>query len=175
MRFPHLPPGAQPLSPPGQFLTLGVARTPGVFHAASHSCEFDLDGDEDDLREHCSCFCFDRGWVHHFLQHQGANLAFVCIVKGQYHCHVHEIPPIKRTPAIFLPIYRRKLSAPVTSPRWQGRFMGLRFRFNVYSSNAATVAKTNFVMASHSLALGFFAVHERLCIGQQQPWRRRCF
>ncbi len=69
-----LPPrGAQPLSPPGQFLTLGVARTPGVFHADSYSCDFDLDGDEDDLREHCSCFCFDRGWVHHFLQHQGAN------------------------------------------------------------------------------------------------------
>ena len=29
------------------------------------------------------------GLVHHFLQHQGANLAFVCIVKGQYHCLVH--------------------------------------------------------------------------------------
>ena len=86
---PYLPRGAQPLSPSGQFLTLGVARTPGVFHAASYSCEFDLDGDEDDLREHCSCFCFDRGWVHHFLQHQGANLAFVCIVNGQYHCVGH--------------------------------------------------------------------------------------
>mgnify|MGYP001365333167 CR=1 FL=1 len=104
MRFPHLPPGAQPLSPPGQFLTLGVARTPGVFHVVSYSCEFDLDGDEDDLREHCSCFCFDRGWAHHFLQHQGANLAFVCTAKGQYHCLVHEIPPIKRTPAIFFPV-----------------------------------------------------------------------
>ena len=86
---PYLPRGAQPLSPSGQFLTLGVARTPGVFHAASYSCEFDLDGDEDDLREHSSCFCFDRGWVHHFLQHQGANLAFVCIVNGQYHCVGH--------------------------------------------------------------------------------------
>ena len=103
-----LPPrGAQPLSPPGQFLTLGVARTPGVFHVASYSCEFDLEGDEDDLRDHCSFCCFDWGWVHHFLQHQGANLAFVCIVKGQYHCHVHEIPPIKRTLTMFLPVYRR--------------------------------------------------------------------
>ena len=107
MRFPHLPPGAQPLSPPGQFLTLGVARTPGVFHVASYSCEFDLEGDEDDLRDHCSFFCFDWGRAHHFLQHQGANLAFVCIVKGQYHCHVHEIPPIKRTLTMFLPVYRR--------------------------------------------------------------------
>ena len=60
------------------------------------------------------------------------------------------------------PIHHRRDSfAPVTSPRWQGLFMGLRF--NVYSSNAATVAKTNFVMASHSLARGFFAVHVRLC------------
>ena len=63
--------------------------------------------------------------------------------------------------------YRRDLFAPVTSPRWQGLFMGLRFRFNVYSSNAATVAKTNFVMASHSLARGFFAVHVQLCHEQQ--------
>ena len=82
---PYLPRGAQPLSPPGQFLTLGVARTPGVFHVVSYSCEFDLDGDEDDLRDHCSFFCFDWGRAHHFLQHQGANLAFVCIVKGQYY------------------------------------------------------------------------------------------
>ena len=85
---PYLPPGAHPSSPPGQFLTLGVARTPGVFHVASYSCEFDFEGDEDGLRDHCSFFCFDWGRAHHFLQHQGANLAFVCIVIGQYGCHV---------------------------------------------------------------------------------------
>ena len=61
--------------------------------------------------------------------------------------------------------HRRDSFAPVTSPRWQGLFMGLRF--NVYSSNAATVAKTNFVMASHSLARGFFAVQVQLCNEQQ--------
>ena len=60
--------------------------------------------------------------AHHFLQHQGANLAFVCIAKGQYHCLVHEIPPIKRTPMMFFPVYRRKNLAPVTSPRWRGLF-----------------------------------------------------
>ena len=57
--------------------------------------------------------------------------------------------------------------APVTSPRWRGLFMDLRFRFNVYSSNAATVATTNFVMPSHSLARGFFAVHIKMCHEQQ--------
>ena len=121
----YLSPGTQPLSPPGQFLTLGVARTPGVFHVASYSCEFDLEGDEDDLRDHCFFFCFDWGRADHFLQHPGANLAFVCTAKGQYDCLVNKIPPIKRTLTIFLPICRRKLSAPVTSPRWQGLFFRL--------------------------------------------------
>ena len=46
---------------------------------------------------------WDELVVHHFLQHQGANLAFVCTAKGQYYCLVHSIPPIKRTPAIFSP------------------------------------------------------------------------
>ena len=63
--------------------------------------------------------------------------------------------------------HRRDYFAPVTSPWWQGLFVGLRFRFNVNSSNAATVVKTNFVMASHSLARGYFAVHVRLRHKQQ--------
>ena len=65
---------------------------------------------------------WDEFAVHRFLQHQGANLAFVCTAEGQYHCLVLVIPPIKRTPTMFLPICRRNLPAPVTSPRWRGLF-----------------------------------------------------
>ena len=59
-------------------MTLGVARTPGVLHVASYSCEFDLDGDENDLHDHGVSFYFDCGRGSSFLAAPGYKFS-VCL------------------------------------------------------------------------------------------------